>query len=323
MADIRGPYKNLTADSTLRIDTVEANESVPALFYCTFTCQDYTIDYNFRLYIDIVYDPSLLNRDPKRNFISLEFEGLHEKNHFNITTTPISSCNLMNNESTYEIQIDLSIDQETPATLISKCAVRYSSNLCFGFDTFVIIPSVVDPAFPTTHEEPTSTSIEPTSTSIEPTSTSMEPTSTSMEPNSTIVEPNSTSIIQNPQPTVTVSPNVQNPSLCLQGCISGIGVLGVLLATETAILIFLICCLFKKSKKIKPQDTSDEVVITNHKIKSNANGADRSIKAICVPMKTYNPHLVPDDDSAMGTVSTLTISDSVGDMNNLNAESDK
>lgn len=75
----------------------------------------------------------------------------------------------------------------------------------------------------------------------------------------------------------------------------------MLLVTETAVLILLmlVCCLAKKlkSNKIKPHD---EVMIAN--------------KAISLPMKTHNPsHLGPDDDSAMGTVST--ISNSVADVN--------
>lgn len=118
MANVRGPYQNLAANRTPNIDTVEANESMPAVFYCTFTCQsNYTSGYNFRLYTDIIYDRSLSNRGFSRSMISLDLEGLHKQDHFNITTTEISSCNVTNNEHTYEIQIDLSIDQETP-TLI-------------------------------------------------------------------------------------------------------------------------------------------------------------------------------------------------------------
>lgn len=308
MADVRGPYRNLTAVYTLNVDMAEANESVPAVFYCTFTCEDSTLMYDFRLYRDVIYDRSQTDRSHNRHFINLETEDIEKKHHFNITTNTISSCNLTNNEATYEIQIYLFIDQETPI-IIPKCAVEYNSNLCFSFDTFVIIPSITAP----TTEEPTSTSTS-TSTTIKPISTSIEPISTTvtMEPTST-----STNEFQTLPPTVISGPHSQPEGLCMHGCISysafgsGIGVLGVLLATESAVLILLVCCLFKKSKnKIKPQDTSGEMVIINNR--SNSNGANRSNynKASSSSMTTSNlpqSSMPAKNNSDTATISTISI----------------
>jgi hypothetical protein len=266
MADVRGPYQSLTAVRTPSIDVIEAGESTPAVFYCTFTCQDFTHnDYDFRLYTDIIYDPSLSNRHFGREFIFLEMENLHKEDHFSIATTAISSCNNRTNKSTYEIQINLSIDQETP-TLIPKCAVRnrHTNNLCFGSDTFVIIPKA--------------------------------------NPVPTATTPLTSSRIFN---------ETQSCTSYISAFGSGFGVVGVLLAIETAILIsLLVCCFVKKSKnKINPQGSSDEV--------ENISGANRSNRVANLSlMTTYNqPQLMmmAENDSAMGTVST--ISDSVGDVN--------
>ena len=201
-ADIRGPYRNLTAVMTPNFDVFEADESMPSVFYCTFTCHDHTLGYNFRLYIDIIYDPSLSSRDSGGDFISLDTEDLYKEDHFNITTTTISSCS-HTNKSTYEIRIDLSIDQETP-TLIPKCAVQHDNNLCFSYDTFIITPS---------------------------TTTATTPTRS----------------IETMHPKAATSPHTSNRT---QSCISyigafgsGIGILGVLLVTETAAIIFLVHCM--------------------------------------------------------------------------------
>ena len=316
MADVRGPYRNMMAVHVLSIDTFEASESVPAVFYCTFTCEDSTLMYNFRIYRDVIYDRSRSDRSHNSRFINLESEDIEKKHHFNITTNTISSCNLTNNEATYEIQIYLFIDQETPI-IIPKCAVEYNSNLCFSFDTFVIIPSIIAP----TTEELTSTSIS-TSTSIKPSSTTIKPISTSIEPISTTVtmEPTSpsTNEFQTLPPTVISGPHSQPEGLCMHGCISysafgsGIGVLVVLLATESAVLILLICCLMvKKSKnKIKPQDTSGEMVIINNR--NNSNGANRSNynKASSSSMTTSNlpqSSMPAENNSDTATISTISI----------------
>ena len=271
MVTIEGPSQNVSGYPQ-DVDYLQVNEQEPAEFYCEFIrhdMDDNDAKYRFRTYIDIV-NPAIHNT--KRELNVLTQPGPHTPNghNFSITNTEISSTD---NVTIYKTQIIfLSINLDTPILSI-KCAVAYgleASNLtlCLTSSTFAVIPNHAAPVISC-------------SSTTEPITTSTPiPTKTT-------------------SPSTSLSPSIIPARLCHElGYLSSlefapvVTIMGLIITIET---ILLIVCIFVKYKK--SQDTSNAVIVINHR--NDENGADASKgKAAHVQLKKDQelPHLVPDDD---------------------------
>ena len=143
MADVRGPYQNQTAVRTPTLDTIEASESQPAVFYCSYICHDHSLNYIYWLYVDVLLNITmpagfLIKRETE--FLDREPYEVKEYN-FTVTSSQINLCNQASNVTTYKIQI--SVGEETP-TLIPKCVIEYNRKLCSNLNAFIVIPSTGD-----------------------------------------------------------------------------------------------------------------------------------------------------------------------------------
>ena len=267
MADVTGPYRDLTSGTNpATIDLVKINETVLAVFYCSYTCQDYSLSYRYKLDIHIVYDGQLGEGRHKLDSVLLRQEQSHEEStyHYIVNTSEIVTCDMTNNVTTFEIQI--SVTQVTPI-LVPQCVVRYNSYECSNLNTFVIIPTVN----PTTTTEPS----QETTTGSDLETTELSETTQ----------------------TVNATPAVGQICFSEEDVGSSFGILGIAVVIETAILLtVLIVCLIYKCKKNKP--------IKTEVIENDATCEKRESKATCTdnssPQLPNLPHQLPvgDDCSA-------------------------
>ena len=279
MVTMEGPTQYLSPQHIQEVNYLHVNELEPVEFYCEFIRHDSDhTKYIYQVYVDRI-NPSI-NPKRYRDFLRNSGPLTPSGTSASITNTEITN-NSTNNMTIYKTQIIfLSVDLDTP-TLIIKCAVDYFPNgmdsatrtNCSSSSTFAIIPNSTCIITPT----PTSTCNPISTTDHEPT-TMNETISLSSSP---IITPEAGSIV---------------------------GVLCSIVMIETTLIIIFIIYQFVKHKKSQgtnnkvvpmtpsPASDTDSEIYTNTIISESPNNRQK----ISLPNS-------PDSDSAMGTVSTVSI----------------
>ena len=284
--DIEGPYTDPNTDLVLVNDafTVRASESESVIFYCRFTYHDLThsIPDNDRYNFILTMDSGI-----KRTRIALNNQW-HSEDLYNVTNIDLSNQTNASNVLVYESRVSVSSVTNETLILVPKCAVEYFTILnsgsnkvtCLSSTTFVIfqdtLPITTPPECPTT----------PTTTVRSLTS----PTTATLD-----------------------DPVIDTQSGEIFG--STVGVLFLIVITETALIMIFIIYQFVKHKKSQgsskvasmapspARDTDSEIYSNTILLSESPNNRQR----ISLPNSA-------DSDSAMGTASAT--SDFVGDANN-------